>query len=152
MKKILLTMVLAVMPMLAVAHSYTVGDINIGHAWMRAVPKSATVAAAYVPLLNNGKTDDALIGASGTWFERMEIHETKMQHDRAQMHALPDELILPVGKPVAMRPQGLHLMFFGVKGPIEKGVMQPITLEFKNAGKVDITLQVEAIGAAHSGH
>jgi hypothetical protein len=63
-----------------------------------------------------------------------------------------DKIVVVGQQPIAMKPGGLHIMLMNVKQPVKKGDKVPMTLTFKNAGKIDIELQVEDIGASHSGH
>ena len=154
MKKFILAILLAAMPMLAMAHSYTLGPISIGHAWMRAVPEAGRAGAAYMPLLLAGKDDefDVLLAATTPLAERVEFHDTRRgANDVVEMKHL-DKIVLVANRPIAMRPNGVHLMLIGMKKPVAEGGRVPLTLEFKNAGKIDVELYVEAIGAEHSGH
>lgn len=154
MKKFLLAILLMAMPILAMAHSYAVGNISIGHAWMRAVPKAGRAGAAYMPLLLNGKDDefDVLIAAASPLAERVEFHDTmRGANDVVEMRHL-DKIVLVANRPIAMRPNGVHLMLIGMKKPVAEGDKIPLTLEFKNAGKIEIELHTAAMGAEHSGH
>jgi copper(I)-binding protein len=154
MKKFVLVILLAAMPMIALAHSYTLGNISIGHAWMRAVPEAGRAGAAYMPLLLNGKDDeyDVLLAATTPLAERVEFHDTRRgANDVVEMKHL-DKIVLVANRPIAMRPSGVHLMLIGMKKPVAEGDKIPLTLEFKNAGKIDIELHAAAMGAEHSGH
>ncbi len=135
----------------ALAHSYQFKDLKIGHAWMRAVPESMDVAAGYVPLLNEGKTPDRLLRVEGDWFKSSKIHQTMIHNDQAEMAAMENGLELSPGKPVAMRPKGTHIMFFGVKAPIAKGDKKSAVLVFEKSGNLPIEFHVESISAEQSG-
>jgi copper(I)-binding protein len=64
-----------------------------------------------------------------------------------KMRELPGGLPVEAGKTVALAPGGYHLMMMDLKGPLKKGDKVPVTLTFEKAGKVDVTLDVEGIGA-----
>ncbi len=135
----------------AYAHSYQQGDITIGHAWMRPVPKGVKVGAAYMPLLNWG-ADDALIAASTPVAEKVEFHNTVKNGDVYEMRQ-ESKVELPKGQPVAMNPKGRHIMLFGVKNEIKPGDKVPLTLEFAKAGKIVVELWAEENAPAHeTGH
>jgi copper(I)-binding protein len=51
------------------------------------------------------------------------------------------------GKTVKLAPGGYHLMMMDLKNPLKQGDKLPITLEFEKAGKVQVCLDVEGVGA-----
>jgi len=63
-----------------------------------------------------------------------------------KMRELADGLPIESGKTVALAPGGYHLMMIELKAPLRAGDKVPITLIFEKAGKVDVTLDVQAIG------
>jgi hypothetical protein len=71
------------------------------------------------------------------------------------MRPVEGGLEIKPGETVELKPGSFHIMLMGLKQPIEKGQKVKATLEFANAGKVDIEYTVEAVGAASpspSGH
>jgi copper(I)-binding protein len=58
----------------------------------------------------------------------------------------------PPGRIVELKPGGLHLMFVDLARPLQKGERVKGTLVFEKAGKLEVEYQVEAVGAATSGH
>ncbi|MGB9153398.1 MAG: copper chaperone PCu(A)C [Alphaproteobacteria bacterium] len=133
------------------AHSYQQGDIHIGHIWARATPPGSTTTAIYAPLLNTGKDQDRLIGASTPLAEKVEIHEIVKDNNIARMQKL-DALTLEPNEPVSLRPNGIHLMVFGLKQPLKEGDMMPLTLQFEKAGVANIEVMIEAVGAMSGSH
>jgi len=128
------------------AHSYKQGDISIGHIWARATPTGATTAAIYVPLLNNGKETDSLIGASSELASKIEIHQDTNDNGIMKMQKL-DAVTLEPNKPVSLRPNGTHLMVFGLKQQLKEGGMFPLTLQFEKAGSIKVEAMIEGVGA-----
>jgi copper(I)-binding protein len=51
------------------------------------------------------------------------------------------------GKTVKLAPGGYHLMMMDLKNPLKQGNKLPITLEFEKAGEVQVSLDVEGVGA-----
>ena len=45
----------------ALAHEFTVGDLEIEHPWSRATPPGAKVAGGYFTVLNKGSAPDRLL-------------------------------------------------------------------------------------------
>jgi len=130
----------------ALAHSYQQGDIRIGHIWARATPPGATAAAIYVPLLNNGKETDSLIGALSELASKIEIHQDTNDNGIMKMQKL-DSVVLEPNKPVSLRPNGIHLMVFGLKQQLKEGGMFPLTLQFEKAGSIKVEAMIEGVGA-----
>ena len=135
----------------AIAHSYEQGDIQIGHIWARATAKGADAGSVYVPLLNKGKTDDALVSVTTSAAEGAMLHETKTVDGVSRMTAL-DTIVLPVGKPVAMRPGGKHIMLMGLKQQLVEGQSFPLTLKFQHAGEATVSVMVHGAGAKGGDH
>ena len=156
MKAILLAAVLAFAVNAASAHEYKAGSLEIKHPWTRATPKGAPVAGGYMKIVNTGTTPDRLVGGSNAASEKFEIHEMKMDGDVMKMRPLPNGIEIKPGQTVEFSPGSYHLMFVGLKQPLEQGKRVKGTLQFEKAGTVEVEYVVEAIGGApssdHSGH
>jgi copper(I)-binding protein len=132
-----------------------VGHIVVTAAWARATPPGAKVGVAYLTIENRGSEEVRLRGATVDAASSASIHETIEENGIAKMHPVSD-LAVAAGASLEMRPGGLHLMLMDLHAPIKQGDDLSITLEFANAGRVTVPLQVAPIGAAgpdpHSGH
>jgi copper(I)-binding protein len=64
-----------------------------------------------------------------------------------KMRPLDKGLAIEPGKTVKLAPGGYHLMMMDLKSPLKQGDRVPLTLEFEKAGKVQVTLDVQAVGA-----
>ena len=58
----------------------------------------------------------------------------------------------PPGATVTLAPGGLHLMLMGLRKPLVRDTLVPLTLVFEKAGSVEIELSVEAMGAQRRTH
>jgi len=76
----------------------------------------------------------------------------KMDGNVMRMREVEKGLEIPAGGSVTLAPGGFHLMMTGLKGPLKQGTSVPLTLVFEKAGRIDVELAVEAIGASHSAH
>ncbi len=139
----------AILP--AQAHEYTLGNLVIGHPWSRATPGGAKVGAGYLVVNNKGTTADKLVSATTAAAGRVEIHEMAMKDGVMTMRPLGGGLTIEPGKSITLAPGGFHLMLMELKAPFKQGDKVPLTLVFEKAGKIDVTLNVEAIGATPSG-
>jgi iron complex outermembrane receptor protein len=100
------------------------------------------MGVGYLTLINRGKADDALLGAMSPIASRVEFHQTTLADGMARMRPLT-AVALPAGKTVKLEPGGIHLMLVELNKPLEAGALVPLTLEFRNAGKVEVTLRIE---------
>jgi copper(I)-binding protein len=147
MKSVLIAAVFALIATAASAHDYKIGSLEIHHPWSRATPKGAAVAAGYMTITNKGTQSDRLVGGSTPAAGKFEIHEMAMDNGVMKMRPLPKGLEVKPGQTVELKPGSFHLMFVGLKAPLEKGTRVKGTLVFEKAGKVDVEYAVEAIGA-----
>ena len=131
----------------AAAQEIKAGDLAIDKPWSRATPAGAKVAAGYMTITNKGSAADRLVGASTSAAGKVEVHEMAMKDGVATMRPLAGGLAIDPGKTVTLAPGGYHLMLMDLKAPLTQGEKLPLTLEFEKAGKVDVTLDVQAVGA-----
>lgn len=139
---LVLTMVACIFVALAVwAEEHA--EIGISGAWVRPTIGEGRMTAAYLTIDNRGATDDVLVSVTSPEAERVEVHETKMTDDGVmQMRPLGDGLDVPAGKAVSLKPGAEHIMVMGLKTKLTEGGTLPMTLTFKEAGAVDISVPV----------
>lgn len=135
------------------------GDLVITKAWSRATPGGAKVAGAYLTIENKGGTVDRLVSGNADVAGHVEIHEMAMEGGVMKMRPLDKGLAIDPGKTVKLAPGGYHVMLMDLKGALKQGDKVPVTLQFEKAGKVNLTLDVQGVGAQapgghddHSGH
>ena len=133
------------------AEDVKAGDLVITQAWSRATPSGAKVAGAYVTIENKGGAADKLIGGSGDVAGRVEIHEMAMDNGVMKMRPLDQGLVIEPGKTVKLAPGGNHMMLLDLKTQLKQGDKVPVTLQFEKAGKVNVSLDVQGVGAQAPG-
>ena len=118
--------------------------ISVKQAWSRSTPPMAKNGAVYFSILNTGPADQ-LIGVSTTVAKRSTLHMTKMASGpmkgvlRMQgLSAIP----LPAGQSFTAKPGGHHIMLMGLKKPLKTGNTFNLTLTFKKAGKMTVSVTV----------
>jgi copper(I)-binding protein len=142
----------------AIADDVKAGDLVISQAWSRATPGGAKVAGGYLVIENKGTVPDKLVSVSADIAGKAEIHEMVIDNGVMKMRLLDKGLVVDPGKTVKLAPGGYHLMLQELKGPFKQGDKVPVTLQFEKAGKIAISLDVQAVGAqapgdaGHSGH
>lgn len=140
----------SLIPVLAAAHEFKVGDLTLHHPWARATAQTRP-GAGYVMIENHGTAGDRLVAAESRIAEMVELHTHIMENNVAKM--VPVEAIdVPAGGKAELKPHGFHLMFMGLKQPLAEGDTFPVTLVFEHAGKVEVTFVTEAAGATESAH
>jgi len=132
---------------LAVADEVKAGDLVITQCWARATPGGAKVGGAYMTITNKGSAVDRLTGGSADIAGKVEIHEMTTVNGVMKMRPLEKGLAIDPGKTVKLAPGGYHVMLEDLKGPLKQGDKVPVTLDFEKAGKVNVTLDVEGVGA-----
>jgi copper(I)-binding protein len=112
----------------------------VANAWVRATSAPQQPAGGYLTITSarGGKLVAVSSPAGMT-----EMHEMAMDGTVMRMRQV-NAIDLPAGKPVELKPGGLHLMLMGLKAPLKKGDQVPLTLRFEKAGEVKVELKVEA--------
>ncbi len=129
------------------AEEVKAGDLVITQAWSRATPGGAKTGGGYLTIENKGSTPDRLIGGSADVASKVEVHQMAMTNGVMKMRPVENGLTIAPGKTVTLAPGGYHLMMFDLKRPLKQGEKVPVTLEFEKAGKVQVSLDVQGLGA-----
>ena len=129
------------------AQEIKAGGLVLGHAWARATPGGAEVGGGYLTIENKGTAPDKLLGGSSPAAAEIEVHEMAMKNEVMTMRPVSGGLSIPPGQTITFAPGGYHIMMMGLKAPLKQGDRVPMTLQFEKAGKVDVTFDVQSIGA-----
>jgi copper(I)-binding protein len=135
----------------AQAEDVTVGGLKISAPWARATPKGASVGGGYMKITNTGTAPDRLVGGTTDISRRFEVHEMKMEDGVMKMRPVANGIEIKPGQTVSLDPSGYHVMFVGLNEQLMQGGHFKATLQFANAGKVDVDFTIEGIGAQTGG-
>ena len=128
------------------AKSFVLGKLEISNAWARETPGRARTAAVYIERISNfGSKSDSLINIGSPLAAKTLIHETLVENSIAKMIHI-EELKIPVGNSVTLKPGGLHIMMFDIKKKLVKGFNFPMVLKFKESGRITVIVEVKEIG------
>jgi copper(I)-binding protein len=130
----------------ATAHEVAKGSMVVDHPWARATIGTSRPGVVYVTLINEGKHDDALIGAISPVAARIHIHQTRRENGVARM-APVKRLVVPAGGRAVLKPGGIHLMLMGLKQSLEVNDAFSLTLKFEKAGAIDLEVFIEPVGS-----
>ncbi len=120
--------------------------VTVGNAWSRATSASAGTGGVYLSLSATAAAD-RVTGASSPVAERAELHETVNENGVMKMLPVPALAVEP-GRPVTMKPGGLHIMLMGLKQPLRRGERFPLSLTFEKSAPVTVSVIVEGPGAS----
>lgn len=130
--------------------------VEVSEAWVRATVPGQPVGAAYASI--TARAAVRLTGVRAPVAKTVELHEMKHEGGVMKMRSLK-EIRIAAGETVKLEPGGLHVMFFGLKGPLEAGGSVPLTFEFRGADGKPFTRLVEApirtpqaSAGGHAGH
>jgi len=118
----------------ALAHSFGLGAIEIGHPW--APPSGTGEAVVYLALSNQGSAPDRLIAASSPRARVVDL--------RGGDNSVLQDIVLKPRRPIALRAGRPHLALHDLTRPLAAGDEFPLTLIFAGAGSVEVTVTVEA--------
>jgi hypothetical protein len=134
--------------MLLVASSRAMAEVTATEVWVRATVPKQTATGAFMKLRST--TDVALVSAASPVANIVELHQMVMSGNVMAMRAI-DELPLPTGKTVELKPGGYHVMLMELVKPLNAGDKVPITLTIRGPGskevKLNVTAEVRAPGA-----
>lgn len=152
MRGLLIALALLASP--ALAHDFTHGALKIDHPWSRPAITGRPMAAFFT--LSNSGPDDRLVAIEAPGFSAAELHESRAVGDVQTMQQV-EAIAVPGGQDVALAPGGLHVMLFGAPRAFAPGDSFPLTLVFEKAGRVAVTVDIDAAPAEaghhdHSGH
>ena len=131
-----LLIVLLGFPAAARAHSYSLSDIGIGHAW--AHPAAYGDGQLFIPMANNSQERDELVAARSSVCTLIELRRNNRYDDPPLA-----SFALEPKRPLPMRPRARHLRLMGLNRPLELGQRFPVVLDFLKAGEIEIEAQVE---------
>jgi copper(I)-binding protein len=126
--------------------------VQVHDAWARVSVTGQQSTGAFMRL--QAAEPLRLVGGSSPVAGEVEIHEMKLEGDVMRMRPVR-ELELPAGKPVELRPGGLHMMLQDLKAPLVAGSRVPLTLVFRDARgaehKLDLQVPVSMRAPAPAG-
>jgi periplasmic copper chaperone A len=118
--------------------------IMVEQPWARAsIGKNG---AAYVTVINHGKSADNLIGVEASVAKRVQLHTHKNDGEIMRMRHIKS-IPVPAEGSVTLKPGGHHIMMMGLIHKLKKGEEFPLTLVFEKAGKVTVKVKIKHAGA-----
>lgn len=126
---------LLALPRAAAAHSYSAGEVAVGHPWARPTGPDERVGFAWMPLVNRAATADRLLGAATPVAGRVRLREPGQ--------GFVTHFELPAKQPLAMRPGARELVLEDLRKPLRLDDRFPLELRFQRAGTLTVEVWVE---------
>jgi len=118
---------------------------SVKDAWVREAPPNASMMAGYVTIKNNSDQDRILTFAKSKQFNMVEIHRTIVEDGVAKMRR-QDDLPIPAGGSLELKPGSYHLMLMGPKSALKATDQVTVTICLKlddDIKEVDIIMPVK---------
>lgn len=115
-------------------------------AWVREAPAGRKATAIFLTARNAGGTARTIVSGTSSASETLELHEMKRENGMMRMAPVPN-IVVPANGEVALRPGGLHLMLFGLKGPLVVGDTVRVTLMLDGGERLSFKAPVRAMAA-----
>ena len=120
-------------------------DLELGDPWTRVMQPGQQAGGGFVAITNRGEEADRLVHASSSRAARTEIHSMEIVNDVMTMRPVEGGLEIAAGETLSLQPGGYHVMFIGVAEPFQEGESVPVTLEFEDAGRVELEFEVRSM-------
>jgi periplasmic copper chaperone A len=148
MKTVLAALLFAVS---AAACAEAPAPVSVHGAWARPIVPGQDSTGAYMTLA--AREPLTLLGAETPAAGIVEIHEMQMVGDVMKMRAAETLPLVP-GKPLELKPNGLHFMLMDLKAPFKAGSTIRLTLRLRDAKGVEqkLPLTVPVAASAPAAH
>lgn len=116
------------------------GDITVEDPYARSSnPRSG---AAFMVIRNAGEAE-RLVAARADIAERVELHTHLMENGIMKMREVEGGIEIPSDGMAHLKRGGLHVMFLGLKAPMEQGQAFPLTLVFESGQEITVEVPVD---------
>lgn len=131
-----------VLPLSAIAQESNNHWITVESAWARASAPGAP-SAGFMVLHNHSNKEDVLLGVSGDFANKLEVHRSFKEDGVMRMVHQTEGVVIPANGMVTFAPGGYHLMFMGLKKNFVLGEVYSVILSFERAGEIEVQLEVK---------
>ena len=139
--------------LIAVAMGLALGStafaqVAVKDPWVRATVPQQKATGAFMQI--TAAADAKLVEVQSSAAGIIEIHEMKLDNNVMKMRAV-EEVALPAGKLVELKPGGYHVMLMDLKAQVKAGGTIPLTLVFEGKDKKRFTMEVKAFAKSLGG-
>lgn len=124
------------------APAASLAEVVATDAWSRATVPGAKAAAGYMVLTNNGTEERKLLKITSPACDMVSLHQSSVDSQGVARMWPVASLKIEAGSSVRFQPNGLHVMFTGLKAPLQAGEKVPLHLRFEG-DEQDMTVLLE---------
>ncbi len=100
--------------------------------------------AVFMKILAKSDHSEELLSATSRIAKRVEIHDFLVKSGMTVMESA-NNLQFNDSAPLVLKPKGLHIMLMDLDGQITPETSIPVTLNFKQSGKIQLHVQVISV-------
>lgn len=132
-------------------NGHNMEGMQVQNAWVRAVPPTSKMSAAYMVLHNNTAGDDDLVSVESDVAKSVELHNVRKKDDMMEMYQVKS-IGIPAKGNRELKPGSYHVMLIGLNRPLKAGDEVELTLNFMHAGAVTVKAPVKEGGMMNNKH
>ena len=117
-------------------------QVTVSEVWVRATVIQQKATGAFMQI--KSAKDARLLEVRSPVAGVAEIHKMEMADNMMKMRAV-DNIDLPAGKVVELKPGSYHVMLLDLKAQVKEGDVVPVTLVVEGKDKKRETIEVKAI-------
>ena len=117
--------------------------LTIINAWARAGTAGGN-SAIYLIMDNPTDQDDVLLSVYSNVAEAVELHRSQMTDEGTMTMQQQENIPLPSGTKIELKPGGLHIMLVNLKQDLIAGDSFQVTFTFQNAGEINLKVLIQA--------
>lgn len=122
-------------------------EVQVSNTWIPQPPPGAQVAAAYFTLRNTSHQAAILVGVSSPVASHAMVHQTMVMNGESMMMPI-ERLAVPPGRTVTLKPDAMHVMLDGLRGPpLKVGQRVPLVLHFAGGQEIHVSALVRPLGS-----
>lgn len=119
-------------------------SLSINDAYVRAPVADRDVTAAFMTIVNDSETDNALLTASSPAAEKVELHQHTHSDGMMRMRQV-ERIEIPAQASAVLEPGGYHMMLTGIKPELREQESIDIDLNFANGETVKVAAEVRSV-------
>ncbi len=116
-------------------------SVVVRDAWIREAGPSQKATGAFLVIENHSSQVVTLVSAKTSGAGIAELHKMELKDDKMSMKKV-EEIQVPAGGTVELKPGGLHIMLFELKQAFTPGTRTPLTLRFANGVEKTVNAEV----------
>jgi len=126
-------------------------SITIEKAFARTSIGTARNSAAFMSITNHSDKEDRLLAVKTKIASKPSLHNHINDNGIMKMRRV--EYVTIAGNDrFELKPGGFHIMLMGLKAPLIEGNQFNMTLIFKNAGEISVSVKIKKLGAMSHNH